>query len=336
MSANVVIFLGLLALAVVVVIALFRFGERFRWTFKWPGGPSTILDITRPRTPPTEGQPSSTRPKKKLDSAQAAPAPDRRLPPETSPRTKWLFRYRAKLLISLALVLTCILAPGWWWRRHSEAWKLVMSDHLSEAWVLWKQSPNEPIYYARSGETLHLLTRMFDHYADELGRDVHRTAEVWIIDNYWQYWTTDTFDDYIRANRRFVDSGGKIHRMFILSDEDLRNPGVRLVLRKQCEKTGADVWRGDAALIKSKAEYQIVAHAFQQLPHAEIGFQTFDVVQFQDLLYYSSDFSSDYRVLGGSTWFYGHTLDLKPLFNKSIAQPIDCSAWKVPQVNDAL
>jgi hypothetical protein len=52
------------------------------------------------------------------------------------------------------------------------------------------------------------------------------------------------------------------------------------------------------------------------------------VLQLGDLTYYSSDFSPDYRAVGASTWFYGQTLDLKPLFNKSVAQRIDCSSRK--------
>jgi len=75
--------------------------------------------------------------------------------------------------------------------------------------VLWKQDPREPVHVAQSGATLHGLTRLLDGYADILGRDPHRVIEVWVADHYWQYWTTDTFNDYMRANRRFVDSGGK-------------------------------------------------------------------------------------------------------------------------------
>jgi len=56
------------------------------------------------------------------------------------------------------------------------------------------------------------------------------------------------------------------------------------------------------------------------------------VLQLEDLTYYSSDFSPDYRVVGTSNWLYGQTLDLKPLFNKSIAQRIDCASWQAPQV----
>jgi hypothetical protein len=224
--------------------------------------------------------------------------------------------------------------PLWWWNRHSEAWKVVVSDHIAEAWGLWKQDPKVPLHEVQSGRTLQGLTRLLDDYADILGRDPHRVIEVWVVDHYWQYWTTDTFNDYVRANRKFVDSGGKIHRMFILTGGDLRNPQVTAVLRNQCEKIGADVWRSDAAAIMNKAEYQITANAFQQLPYTEIGFQSFDVLQLEDLTYYSSDFSPDYRVVGSSTWFYGQTLDLKPLFNKSIAQRIDCSGWQTQVVQN--
>ncbi len=325
MNSNFVAFL----VVVVSLVALYRFNKRFRLTIKALGN-VLILDLLNdpPPIPPHkyEGKIEPVT----LNPPLAPPV----APPK--PAGQWLSRYGKKVFLPLTFAAVLILLPCWWWQRHSEAWKLALSDHISEAWVLLKQGPQEPVYYASSGETLHLLTRMFDIYADELGHDVHRTGDAWVVDHYWQYWTTDTFNDYSRANRRFVDSGGKIHRMFILSDEELRDPRIKMVLRNQCEKIGAEIWRADPAIIKGRPEYQVVAHAFQQLPHTGIGFQTFDVLQLEDLLYYSSDFSNDYRVLGGSTWFYGHELDLKPLFNRSIAQPIDCSAWKAPQLNDAL
>jgi hypothetical protein len=197
---------------------------------------------------------------------------------------------------------------------------------------LWKQNPREPVHIAQSGATLQGLTQLLDGYANALGRDPHRVIEVWVVDHYWQYWTTDTFNDYMRANRRFVDSGGKIHRLFILTQDDLQNPLLTAVFNNQCEKIGADIWRSDLATITNKAEYQITANTFQQLPYTETGFQSFDVLQLEDLTYYSSDFSPDYRAVGASTWFYGQTIDLKPLFNKSVAQRIDCSSWRNPKV----
>jgi hypothetical protein len=237
-----------------------------------------------------------------------------------------------KTSVSLALILLLIGAPLWWWHRHSEAWRLVLSDHIAESWALVKQGRKEPVHVVKSGHTLQGLTQLIDGYADVLARDPHRVIELWVVDHYWQYWSTDTFNDYMRANRRFVDSGGKIHRMFILTGDDLRNPQLTAVFRNQCERIGADVWRGDAAAIGNKAEYQITAKAFEQMPFTETGFRAFDVLQLEDLTYYSSDFSPDYRVVGASTWFYGQKLDLKPLFNKSIAQRIDCSSWQTPQV----
>ncbi|MBZ5505510.1 MAG: hypothetical protein LAO78_08490 [Acidobacteriia bacterium] len=327
MSTNEAALLGLVVVAVVAVFAIFRFSKNLRITIKALGSFLTLNG--------SNDSPSSARTAKAGKSASAARGASAALSvvQPAQPQGIWISRRARNMLVPVLLVAIFIITPLWWWRQHSEAWKLVLADHISEAWVLWKQGPKEPVYYARSGETLHTLTRMLDRYADELGRDVHRTSEIWIVDHYWQYWTTDTFSDYIRANRRFIDSGGKIHRIFILSDQELQNPRVRAVLHNQCEKIGADVWRGDAATIRSTAEYQIVAKAFKELPHTEPGFQTFDVLQLDDVLYYSSDFSNDYRVLGGSTWFYGQTLDLKPLFSKSIAQPIDCSAWKAPQDN---
>jgi hypothetical protein len=244
----------------------------------------------------------------------------------------WFSRYWLKISVSLALVLLLIVTPFWWWNRHSEFWKLELSHHISEAWGLWKQDPKAPRHEPQGRHTLQGLTRLLDGYADVLARDPHRVIEVWVVDHYWQYWTTDTFNDYMRANRRFVDSGGKIHRMFILTADDLKNPQVTAVLRSQCENIGADVWRGDAAAIMTKAEYQITAKAFEQMPYTEAGFRSFDVLQLEDLTYYSSDFSPDYRVVGASNWLPGQMLDLKPLFNKSVAQRIDCSVWKTSQV----
>jgi hypothetical protein len=239
-----------------------------------------------------------------------------------------------KISISLVLILVLIATPLWWWHSHTEAWKLVLSDHISEAWALWKQGPKEPVHETQSSHTLQRLTQLLDDYANTLGRDPHRVIEVWVVDHYWQYWTTDTFNDYVRANRRFIDSGGKIHRLFILTEDDLRNPQLTAVLRNQCEKIGADVWRSNAAAIENKVEYQITANTFHQLPFTETGFQSFDVLQLEDLTYYSSDFSPDYRAVGASTWFYGQTLDLRPLFNKSIAQRIDCSSLQTQVVQN--
>ena len=106
-------------------------------------------------------------------------------------------------------------------------------------------------------------------------------------------------------------------------------------MRNQCEKIGADIWRSDAAAIMNKTEYQVTANAFQQMPYTQTGFQSFDVLQLEDLTYYSSDFSPDYRAVGASTWLYGQTLDLKPLFNKSVAQRINCSTFQTEIVQSA-
>ena len=323
MNTNETIFLSLLVMAVLAIFVLLRYKKNFELIGK---GLGNYIKLKGSNDPPPK-----TRYKKfSPDSGKsvAPPAP----PPQPSRFPAWLSRRWLKISVPLALILVLIVMPFWWWNRHSEAWKLVLSDHIAEAWALVKQGPKEPVHVVKSGHTLQGLTQLLDVYADVLGRDPHRVIEVWVVDHYWQYWGTDTFNDYTRANRRFVDSGGKIHRMFILTEDDLRNPQVTVVLRNQCEKIGADVWRSDAAAIANKAEYQITAKAFQQMPYTETGFQFFDVLQLEDLTYYSSDFSPDYRVVGASTWFYGQTLDLKPLFNKSVAQRIDCSSWQTPRV----
>ena len=321
-------FLSVVVMSVVAVVALFLY-QKIGMTFK---GLGALLKLTGTRKPPVrdKGQ-SSARPSESGPGDNAAIVPPA-LSAQPSSSPSWLSRHWLKIAIPLALMLLLVMTPLWWWHRHSEAWRLELSYHISEARSLSKLGPKEPIHVVQSGATLHGLTQLIDGYADVLARDPHRVIEVWVVDHYWQYWTTDTFNDYVRANRRFVDSGGKIHRMFILGPDDLRNPQVTAVLRNQCERIGADVWRGDAALIANKAEYQVTAHAFQQMPYTETGFQTFDVLQLEDLTYYSSDFSPDYRAVGASTWFYGQKLDLKPLFNKSIAQRIDCSLWRTPQL----
>jgi hypothetical protein len=308
----------ILAATVVVIVALFRFNKDFIFIGKVVGAYFKLKGSTRPPVSPPKKIPA--------DGGQAIVPPA--TPPESSPLPAWFSRHWLKISVTLTLIFVFVVMPFWWWNRHSEAWKLVLSDHIAESWVLWKQSPKEPVHVVQSGHTLQRLTQLLDGYADVLGRDPHRVIEIWVVDHYWQYWTTDTFNDYMRANRRFVDSGGKIHRLFILAEDDLKNPQLMSVLRNQCEKIGADVWRSDAAAIRNKAEYQITANAFQQMPYTETGFQSFDVLQLEDLTYYSSDFSPDYRVVGASTWFYGQTLDLKPLFNRSIAQRFDCSSWK--------
>ena len=309
-------------MAVVAIVALFRFNKKFRLRIKWLGNLFALDGSNDP--PKTPRKLGSTADRKSIETSAALPEPSH-LP-------AWFSWHRLKISVLLALILMLIVMPLWWWNRHSEAWKVVLSDHIAESWALLKQDPHKPVHVAQSGATLHGLTQLLDDYANMQSRDPHRAIEVWVVDHYWQYWTTDTFNDYIRANRKFVDSGGKIHRLFILTQDDLRNPQVAAVLRNQCEKIGADVWRSDAAAIRNKAEYQITAKAFQQMPYTETGFQSFDVLQLEDLTYYSSDFSPDYRVVGASTWFYGQTLDLKPLFNKSIAQRVDCSSWRTSQV----
>jgi hypothetical protein len=325
MNTNVTVFLSFLVMAVLAVFVVFRYNKDIVIIFKIVGNYFKIKATGRPPAPTPKILPTG--------SGRRVILPIQ--PPEPPLLSPWFSVRFLKIWISLVLILVLIVTPFWWWHRHTEAWKLVLSDHISEAWALWKQGPKEPVHVAQSSHTLQRLTQLLDDYANTLGRDPHRAIEVWVVDHYWQYWTTDTFNDYVRANRRFIDSGGKIHRLFILTEDDLRNPQLTAVLRNQCEKVGADVWRSDAATIRNKAEYQITANTFQQLPYTETGFQSFDVLQLEDLTYYSSDFSPDYRAVGASTWFYGQTLDLRPLFNKAIAQRIDCSAWRTQVVQNS-
>jgi hypothetical protein len=327
MNTNETVLLSLLVMAVVAIVALFILKERVKRIIIKPFRGILDVQASPPGRKSTNDPPRETQ-RKAVSDNDHKPIVSHAVSVGPSHLFAWLYVRLLKISVSLVLILLLIVMPFWWWNRHPEFWKLELSHHISEAWMLWNRGPKEPLHVVQSGHTLQGLTRLLDGYANTLGRDPHRVIEVWVVDHYWQYWTTDTFDDYTRANRRFIDSGGKIHRMFILADDDLKNPRVTAVFRNQCEKIGADVWRGDAAAIANKAEYQITANAFKQMPYTETGFQSFDVLQLEDLTYYSSDFSPDYRAVGASTWFYGQTIDLKPLFNKSIAQRIDCSSWR--------
>jgi hypothetical protein len=319
MNINVML---ILAVTVVVIVALFRFNKDILIVIKIVGNYIKLKISNRPRVSPPQGGPAG--------GGQPIAPPTPWVEPFRLPA--WVSQHWLKISISLVLISTLIVMPLWWWNRHSEAWKVVLSDHIAESWALWKQDPHTPVHEAQSGATLHGLTRLLDDYANIQSHDPHRAIEVWVVDHYWQYWSTDTFNDYMRANRKLIDSGGKIHRLFILTQADLQNPLLTAVLRNQCENIGADIWRSDVATITNKPEYRITARTFQQLPYTESGFQSFDVLQLEDLTYYSSDFSPDYRAVGASTWFYGQTLDLKPLFNKSVAQKIDCSLWRNSQI----
>jgi hypothetical protein len=268
MDKNVAAFLSVLVVASVAIVALFILKERIKRIIFKLFGAMLDVQVSESKDKGLDDRPPKARPKKALPGEPKSimpPAP----PPEPSPLSARFSWHRLKIAVSLALILPVIVTPLWWWNRHSEAWKVVLSDHIAESWALWKQDPHKPVHVAQSGATLHGLTQLLDDYANMQSRDPHRVIEVWVVDHYWQYWTTDTFNDYMRANRKFVDSGGKIHRMFILTEDDLKNPQLTAVFRNQCEKIGADVWRGDAAAIANKAEYQITANAFKQMPYTE-------------------------------------------------------------------
>jgi hypothetical protein len=256
-------FLSVVVMAVVAIIALFLY-QKIGITLE---GLGALLKLTGSKKPPIHDKGASSVRSGESASADGAAIPPPAPPPEPSRLPAWLTHRRLKISVSLALVLLLLGVPFWWWNRHSEVWKLVLSNHIAESWALWKQDPKTPTREIQSGATLQGLTRLLDGYADVLSRDPHRVIEVWVVDHYWQYWTTDTFNDYTRANRRFVDSGGKIHRLFILTQDDLQNPLLTAVLRNQCEKIGADIWRSDAAAIMNKTEYQVTANAFQQMPY---------------------------------------------------------------------
>jgi hypothetical protein len=248
----------------------------------------------------------------------------------------WFFRHWRAALIT-ALVLVVVGLPVWWWYAQPAAWRMLLSYELNETFSLLRHSAHDPVNITRGHATLDRITRMLEIRTDNLAHDQYNPEEIWIVDHYWQYWNTTNLRDYLTANKIFVAHGGKIHRMFLLSDQEMRDPEVQTMLQAQCQigKLGAnqtgngfELWRADPERIKDREEYGAVARAFQQLPSTDKNFNNYDVVQFNDTLYYSSDFSTDYRVMGSSTWIFEPAqvskIDLRPLFKKSIAQRISC------------
>ncbi len=236
------------------------------------------------------------------------------------------------------IAMLVLLIPSIWWFRQPVLWRMLLAYQANEVFNLLKHGAHGPIHVAPGQATLEQLTKTLDLLSDKLRRDrYHEEEEIWIVDHYWQYWNTSDFLNYLNANKSFVSQGGKIHRMFILSDNDLRNPAVQSVLRSQCEigklengkiSNGFELWRGNPQVLRSQAQYQAVSKVFQSLPNSTKGFENFDAIQFKYAVYYSSDFSTDYSALGSSTWIFNpeqaEKLDLRSLFQGSIAERIPC------------
>jgi hypothetical protein len=253
-----------------------------------------------------------------------------------SKNRSWFFRHwRAVLIMTLMFILVGL--PIGWWFAQPAPWRMLLRYEFSEMISLLRHGSKEPLNITRGQATLDRVTRMVEMRTDNLAHDRYKPEEIWIVDHYWQYWNTTNLREYLSVNQTFVARGGKIHRMFFLSDREMRNPEVQTMLQAQCQigrlsaaqtGNGFELWRADPKMMKDREEYEAVSQAFSQLPGTDKNFDNFDAMQFNDTLYYSSDFSTDYRVMGSSTWVFDPAqvskIDLRPLFKKSIAQRISC------------
>jgi hypothetical protein len=273
-----------------------------------------------------------------LKIARLNPFPPRgeRIGIKSKKRQPWHFRHW-RAICAVSLMGFMIAAPVRWWMEKPAAWRMLVSDEWKALLSLAAHDPKEPVVVPLGGETRHKLKEVLDAYTDRMRADHYQSAEVWVLDHYWQYWNTQNLDEYMDANKMFVANGGRIRRMFLLTREELREPEVQAVLQRQCqigrpgaEQTGNgfELWRADPDTIKNQEEYEALARAFRQLPNTEKSFDNFDVVQFNDVLYYSADFSTNHRALGSSIWMFNpehvNKIDLRPLFKKSIAERISC------------
>jgi len=317
MSTNETVVVIIIVMALVILAALYKF-ELVSAQIDWRGVLKFVLKALGRSSHPTRKVARKTRnPKRRMKALRP-----------------WL-HWRAVLSAVFMLVLWVV--PACWWFQQPTPWRLLLSSQFNEMLNLLRHGPKGPLIVARGQATLDLLTQTVEMRSNRLGSDRYGEEEIWIIDHYWQYWNTTNFRDYLAANKMLVTRGGKIHRMFVLTDEELSNPRVQSVLKEQCEigridgdttGNGFELWRADPKKMKNADEYQIISRAFQQLPGADKSFENFDVVKFKDTVYYSSDFSTDYSVLGSSTWLFDPTevnkIDLSRLFRKSIAERISC------------
>lgn len=303
-------------LAVVILVALSRFTDVFA---KVESG-HFIKFILRVKRKFSRGN-SSSRTKNSAGKQQGTDS--------------WAFRRWRGVLIGTSILLL-VVAPVAWWFKQPAPFRIILAAQFNNLVSLvehgWQAPLNVPGH-----ATLEQLTEMMNMRAARLNGRYHGD-EIWVVDHYWQYWNTSSLQQYLRANKIFVATGGKIHRMFFLSDEELHNRDVQAMLQAQCQigKLGEDqtgngfeLWRANPKTMRSQEEYETISRQFQQLPYTDDSFGNFDVMQFDDAVYYSSDFSTDYRVLGSSTWIFNpnqvHKVDLRPLFKKRMAERIFCS-----------
>jgi len=257
--------------------------------------------------------------------------------PRKSKSAPTLFFHRWRVLIVMSAGLLMVFVPVHWWMVKPILWRAQLANEFSKLLIMAAYDPQTPVVVPRGKETLDRITAVVDTLTDSMRKNPYRNKEIWVLDHYWQYWRTQRLDEYLNANKIFVANGGKIHRMFLLTAEELRNPEVQALLQEQCRigrlgagqtGNGFELWRADPKMINSREEYEGLSRSFRQLPETDKTFNNFDIVRFNDALYYSSDFSPDYRVMGRSIWIFDpeqvSKIDLKSLFKKSIAERIPC------------
>jgi hypothetical protein len=242
---------------------------------------------------------------------------------------------RAFVILGMALVLG--LTVTIWWYRKPVLWRVHIAREFNKLSAMLFQDTQQPIVVLRGKDTLDQIAATVDSLTERMKRNPYKPDTFWVLDHHWEYWNTDALEEYRKSNMEFVASGGSIRRMFLLTEEELRKPAVQRVLQQQCKigqvspnqtGTGFELWQADPNQISKREEYQELARSFQQLPDTGENFTDFDIVQFDGALYYSSDFSPDYRVMGRSIWLFdsdtASKVNLKSLFKKSIAHRVPC------------
>ena len=316
----VVVGVVILCLAYVIVVALQRPDGNILARITWKGFVDFALKIVGAKQ-------SKAKPARSLKAGIPASP--------TTPRSWFSFQRRTTLIAFLVVLIAAV--PLFWWVEQPAPWRMLLTAEFNEMFSLLRHSPKEPLNITRGQASLDRVTRMIEMRTDNLTHDHYRNEEIWVVDHYWQYWNTSNLREYLGVNKMFVARGGKIHRMFFLSSEELQAPEVRTLLQAQCQigrmdadqtGNGFELWRADPKTMQKQEEYEAIARSFRQLPNADRSFDNFDVVQFNDTLYYSSDFSTDYRVMGSSTWIFDPSqvskIDVRPLFKKSVAERISC------------
>ena len=299
-------------LAYVILAALRNSTGTFLAKLKWLKIADFVLKIGRPK-----GR-AVNRARKKI--------PD--------PSCSLLYR-RALLVVAVALII--VATPILWWFRKPALWRVHIVKEFNRFTAMLAQDTEKPVIVVRGKETLDQITNTVDSLTEKMKKNPYQRHKFRVLDHHWEYWNTDALDPYWNANKEFVASGGSIQRMFLLTNEEMKRTEVQHVIQRQCDLgraspgqtgTGFELWRADPNLISKREEYEGLSRAFHQLPDTAENFNNFDIVQFDGVLYYSSDFSPDYRVMGRSLWLFNEEaarkVDLTALFKDSIAERIPC------------